>query len=92
MSSRHFVAEPADLLYLGTHQPALTILWQVSVDKRAVLVRHLHRPDLLLFNAPLLIDQRLMHRFTNEARSVFAHSPDRCIVGFVETHADGLLA
>ena len=28
------------LLYLGTHQPALTILWQVSVDKRAVLVRH----------------------------------------------------
>ena len=40
MGSRHVVAKPADLLFLGAQQPALTILWRVSLDKRAVLVRH----------------------------------------------------
>ena len=40
----------------------------------------------------LLIDQRLMHRLSNEPRAVFAHGPDRCIVGFIEPHTNGLLA
>ena len=38
--SRHVVLEPADLLFLSAQQPALTILWRVSLDKRAVLIWH----------------------------------------------------
>ena len=64
----------------------------IPVNLWAVLVRHLDRPDLRLVIAPLLINQRLMHRFTNEPRAVLAHGPDRCIVGFIEPHTNGFLA
>ena len=38
------------------------------------------------------IDQCLMHRFTHEPRSFFAHSPNCCVVGFIEPHTNGFLA
>ena len=34
------VGKAADLLSLGVHQPADTVLWWVAINKRAVLVPH----------------------------------------------------
>ena len=44
----------------------------------------LSHPDLWRFIEPLLIDQRLMHRFSNEPRADFAHDPDYLVIGFIE--------
>ena len=40
MSSRHVVAEPADLPLLGVHQPTHAIFRRMSVDEWAVLIGH----------------------------------------------------
>ena len=46
----------------------------------------LSHPDLWRFIEPLLINQRLMHRFSNEPRADFARDPDCLVIGFIEPH------
>ena len=72
MCRGRIIREAADLPLLVIQQPADTLLRWVPLNLWSILVRHLHRPDLRLVIAPLLINQRLMHRITNELTACFA--------------------